>query len=405
MGYRQRALSGFGWQTVLKIVSNAVVLGKIMVLARLLSPQSFGVFSLVTIALGLTEAVTQTGVNITLLQAKQRVELYINTAWVIAIIRGFGISCLMIAVGWGMSRFFADQSLFFMVALASAIPLIKGFINPMIVSLQKEFRFFSDTVYRFSLVVIDAGASVALVWLTGSVWGWILALVVTALFEVVISFFFFSKRPAFEFVWHWAEPILKHARAFAFSSVLSYLLENADNLIVGKLLGTYNLGLYQNTYSLTHELNYEVSKSVHHGSFPVMTKISDDQKRLRWGWLKSLGFTLGVGLLLSSPLLVAPGFFINLIFGAEWTAAIPLVRALIVAGLVQAVSMSCYTVLLARKQIVAMNVHMGLAFLAMVSGMLVLSGPYGLVGAVVGVAASRLAAIPLLLWITYRATC
>ena len=172
MGYTRSALAGFGWQTALKLATNIIAVAKLAVLARLLSPADFGVFSLVTIALGLTESFTQTGVNVTILQSPKPTSFFINSAWVIAIIRGLVIALIMVLLGQGMASYFDFAQLGILVAVAALVPLIKGWINPSIIGLQKDLKFSADTFYRFSLVVVDALASVTIVFWTGSVLGW-----------------------------------------------------------------------------------------------------------------------------------------------------------------------------------------------------------------------------------------
>ena len=66
VGYTKKAISGFSWQTVLKLLQSGLTVLKVSILARLLSPEDFGMFSLITIALGIVEAFTETGVNFTI---------------------------------------------------------------------------------------------------------------------------------------------------------------------------------------------------------------------------------------------------------------------------------------------------------------------------------------------------
>jgi len=127
MGYTKQAMHGFGWQTFLKFVSAALVIGKIAVLSRLLTPEDFGIFAIVAIALGLVEASTQTGVNTTILQSNRSISYYLDTAWVIAIVRGLIIAIVMTVLGFGLSIYYEKESLRFLVAIAALVPLIKGF--------------------------------------------------------------------------------------------------------------------------------------------------------------------------------------------------------------------------------------------------------------------------------------
>lgn len=397
MGYSRNALSGFTGQTVIKILSNGLVLVKVGILARILGPSEFGLFSLITIALGLTEAFTQTGVNTTIVQSKHPVSYFVNTAWVIAIVRGFIIGAVMLVLGWGMSQYYDQGELWWLIALAGLVPVIKGFINPAIIGLYKELRFISDSAYRFSLVLIETLAIIGLVWLFRSVEAWILGLVVAAVFEVAISFIFLQLRPRFEYLRSRAALIFAQTKVLSLNAFLSYLIENVDNLIIGKLSGEYGLGLYQPTYGLAHEPNFEIAKSVHHGTLPVYTKIVDDKARLRKAFTKTALATLAATVVLSLPLLVLPELIISIILGEQWLSAVPLIRMLTLAGLLQGLAMVVYTLLIAKHKVHLMNWHMGLNFIVLV-GLLVFFGTrFGLEGAVLGVLLSRVVALPVLL--------
>lgn len=398
MGYTRSAVAGFSWQTILKLLTNGIAVVKLATLARLLSPEDFGVFSLVVIALGLTESFTQTGVNVTILQSSKPTSFFVNSAWVIAIVRGLIIALVMIGLGQGMQYFFHQPNLWFLVALAALIPLIKGFINPAIVSLQKELKFSADTLYRFSLIVVDAVASVIAVWYLRSVTGWVIGMIVAALFEVGISFIFFKLRPRFKFSWVEAKAIFKNAKGLGLSSLLSYLNENMDNLLIGRLLGTFALGLYQPTYGICHEANYELAKSANHGTMPIYSRLLKEPGRLKRAFSKASASTLGLGLLLSLPLLFFPGPIINFIFSDKWSGAIELVPWLVVAGWLQAMIMVVYSLFFARNYLKIMNFHALVTFIAMVGGIWYFTQHYGLIGAGMGLVVSRLIGLPVLLW-------
>lgn len=402
MSDTKHILSGFGWQTVLKVAGNVVALIKLAILARLLSPEQFGVFSLVTIALGVVESATQTGVNVTLLQSKKSVSYFLDTAWVIAIIRGFIISCLMVLLGFIMSEYYQKPDLLFLVALASLVPAIKGFIHPMIVSYQKNLAFFKDTSYRFSLLAVDALLACLLVYGLGGVVGWVGALIGAAIFEVILSHRLFAQKPRFVFLPSRGQEILQPAKSLAFSSLFGYLLENIDNVIIGKVVGTYGLGLYQQSYGLTHETSYELTKSIHHGAFPVLSKIHQDLPRFRQSFFKAMRSGLLLMILASLPLLIAPNIIVSLVFGAAWIPAIPLMRWLVVAGILHGVAMMGYTVFLSVKKVWIMNVHLAISFIGMALLIWWWGSSYGLLGAVVALVISRAITLPVLLWGMYQ---
>lgn len=398
MNYTSHAVAGFSWQTALKGATSVLVMAKIFVLARLLNPDDIGLFSLTAIALGLTESMTETGINLTILQAKQRVEFFLDTAWVISIIRGLAIGLVMALMGYGMQFYFQQPILFPLVTVAALVPIIKGFINPMIVSLHKSMFFFADSVYSLSLVVIEVIGSIVFAFLLHSVWALVLGMISAALFEVIISFVFFAAKPHFKWVRAQADIIFKNAHWLSVATAFNYLNENMDNLLLGKLLGTHQLGIYQNGYALGHKLNYEVAKSVHRGTISIYARIVDAQTRLRRAFLKTFIVTSGIILAGSLPLLIAPALVVNILLGPKWLEVIPLVRILTVAGIIQSFSSLAYTLFLAKKDFFILNTHLIVTCILTVGLIVWLGGQYGVIGGVSAVLLARVLTIPILGW-------
>lgn len=402
MGYTRNALTGFSWQIVLKGAIFATAIAKTIFLARLLSPTAFGVFSLVSIALGVSEATTQTGVNVTIVQSKRSMQYFVDTAWVIAIIRGLVIGSCMVVLGFVMSRFYQQPELFLLTGLASLVPVIKGFINPSIVIMQKELRFFADSSYRIALILVEGLLAVLLAFALKSVLALVLALIGAAIFEVAISFIFFEIKPQFQYVRSSGALIFKNARWLSFSSLFIYLHENLDNVMVGKLTSTYDLGIYDKTYNLGHKVNYEFAKSTTHNTFPIFTKLVDQPARAMRAFIKSTAATMGLVIVTSLPLFLFPSFFITLILGDQWLAAIPLIRWLVLAGIIQSFTTMCYNFLIANKKYFMMNVHLAITVVLMIILLLVLAPSSGLLGAVIAIFVSRAVTLPIVIYDVLR---
>ena len=404
MSYSKQAVSGFSWQTIMKIFAAFISLAKISVLARLLSPDDFGLFSLTIIALGLSEAAAQTGINITILQSKRSVSYFLDTAWVISIARGFVIAIMMIIIGFGLGNYFDNPQLISLVSLASLIPVIKGLINPYIISMRKNLKFFNDSLYHLSLILAEGILAVILGLLLKSVSAMIISMIGAAIIEVIISFSFFKIKPQFKYLKSRAQVIFNSAKWLSLSSLMGYLNDNLDDFIIGKLVGTYKLGLYHNAYALSHKLNYDLARSVHHGTLPVYTKIADDSKRLGRAIFKTLGATSLLLLITSTPVLLFPEFFVNLILGSQWLEVVPLIKWLVLAGVTHSLALIGYTLFLSKGAYKILNTHQFINLLLTISLIIILGQNQGLIGAVKGLAFGRLLSLPVIIYGIYKET-
>ncbi len=399
MHYQKHAIAGFSWQTLQKIFLTGLSFLKIFILARLLSPEQFGLFSLIMIALGTTESITQTGVNTTILQSKQPIKYFLDTAFVIAIIRGFVIGSLMIVMGYLMSNYYHEPALFPMIAVIALVPIIKGFINPAIVSWQKNFEFAKDSFYSSLRMTVEILAQIALAFLMHSVWALVLGVIVGAIFEVCLSFIMLQEKPVFHYIKSRGVAIFKNARWLSLSSLLSYLNDNVDDFLLGKIVGTHRLGIYHNAYALSHKVNYELSKSAYHGIMPIFNKMTqnDENLRLKRAFFKSFFATLAIVTLISVPLIFFPEFLVNFLLGEQWLEAIDILRILTLAGLVHTMANLCYALIIAKKKYLYLNAHMIVSLTLLISGIIILGNKYGLMGAVYAIFISRLISLPIAL--------
>jgi PST family polysaccharide transporter len=399
VSYQKHAIAGFSWQTLEKLFTTGLSFLKIFILARLLGPEQFGLFSLVMIALGTTESITQTGVNITMLQSKQPIKYFLDTAFVISIIRGFLIGSLMILIGYLMANYYNEPSLFPMIAVVALVPIIKGFINPAIVSWQKSFQFSKDSLYASLRLTVETIAQIVLAFTIHSVWALCLGVIVGALFEVILSFLMLKEKPVFHYIKSRGEAIFKNAKWLSLSSLLSYLNDNIDDFLLGKIVGTYKLGIYHNAYALSHKANYELSKSAYHGVMPIFTKMTEDHEkaRLRRAFYKSMISTLIIVSLVSLPLIFFPKLLVSILLGEQWLEAVDILRILTFAGLVHTVANVSYALIIAKKKYLYLNLHMITSLVLMVAGIVLFGKSYGLIGAVSGILLARSIALPIAL--------
>jgi len=98
MGYTKQTIKGISWIGAFRIVTRIISFARTALLARLLTPRDFGVFGIATLVLSFLEIVTETGINIILVQKKENINEFINTAWVTSIIRGVLISIFIIVL-------------------------------------------------------------------------------------------------------------------------------------------------------------------------------------------------------------------------------------------------------------------------------------------------------------------
>src|SRR3990167_1613665 len=160
MGYTRDTIKGLRWVGTLRLITRAVSLARIAILARILSPVQFGVFGIAMLVTALLEVFTETGVNVILVQEKKDIKEHIDSAWIVSIIIFFSANFV--------SGFFRSPDSIFLIQLISIVPLIRGFINPSSVKFQKNLEFHKEFWYRFVIFSFDAVVAIVFAYITKS---------------------------------------------------------------------------------------------------------------------------------------------------------------------------------------------------------------------------------------------
>jgi len=364
----------------LRGVTRIIAFAKTAILARLLLPAQFGLFGIAGLMLELLEVLTETGINVVLVQEKKDIDEYINTAWIVSIVRGVLIALLIVLAAPYISLFFSSPESVPLLYLMSMVPLIRGFINPSEVKFQKKLEFNKEFWFRFTIFSLDTLVAVALAYITHSPAALIWGLIVGGLSEVVLSFVFTKPRPRLVFEREKLRSIVSRGKWMTGAGIFSYLFQHGDDIVVGRLMGQSPLGLYQVAYKTSTLPITEVSDTIGKVTFPVYVGISEDKRRLKRAYLRML---LGICLLVipfGLLLFVFARQLTLVLLGENWIEAIPVLKVLAIFGSLKAVINSCYPLLLGlgrQKQVMIITLA---GIIGMGLSVVPLTLKYGLVG-------------------------
>lgn len=350
MGYFKDTIKGISWTGALRGFNRGIVFVKLAILARLLTPEQFGVFGIATLVLAFLEIITETGINIFLIQEKADLKKYVNTAWIVSIARGFLITIFLFLLSPVISSFFNSPASYQLLLLISLVPLIRGFVNPAIVKYQKDLNFSKEFLFRFSIYFIDAFAAIIIALKTHSPLALVLGMITAAIFEVIFSHLFIKPMPKFKFEFEKVKRVVNRGKWLTAAGLFNYLFVNVDDAVVGRLMNTASLGLYQMVYKISSLPLTEVSDVVQRVTFPVYVKIADDRLRLKRAFIKSMSATAILILPLGIALLIFPSQIVQILLGERWLATVPVVRIMSFFGVIRALTISSYSLFLALKK-------------------------------------------------------
>ncbi len=401
MGYTRIAIKGVSWIATLRVATRALSFIKTIVLARVLLPSQFGAYGVALLVLGFLEVMTETGVNVILIQEKET-DQYVNSAWIVSIIRGIIISLVIILLAPFIASFFHSPDSIKLLYAIGIVPFLRGFINPSVVKFQKELRFQKEFLYRFIIFFLDAVIAIIATIILRDPLGIIIGFIVGAIVEVVLSYIMVKPTPLFNINKEYFMKIIHRGKWVTGSGIFNYLFHNADNIIVGRLLGTMSLGIYQMGYSFSMLPITEIADVFSRVTFPVYTKIAEDKKRLRKAFIRTTLVITGLALPFGLLLYLFPREIVSLVLGEKWAAAAPILPVLGIFGVIRAISGSSSALFLSVGKQEYITVVTLVSIMGLIIPIIPLVLRYGIIGAAISALIGTIIVLPVMAYYTWK---
>lgn len=402
MGYLKDTIKGVSWVGAYRASSRLIAFVKTAIIARILLPAQFGIFGIAGLVLTLLETLTETGINIFLVQEEDDVDSYINTAWVVSIVRGVLIALAMIFLTPFIVSFFRVPEAKNILFLTSLVPLLRGFINPATAKFQKELMFDKEFRFKLPIYIIESVVAVALAFLTHEASSFIWGMIAGATIEILLSFIIVRPVPRFSFEAIKIKRVVDRGKWITAFGAFDYLFQNLDDFTVGKLLGKSPLGFYQVAYKISSLPISEVANVFSRVTFPIFRKISKDKKRLKKAFIKTTLGTSALVIPFGAVIFLFSKQIVLILLGNNWLAAVPVLKVLSLYGVIRGVFYPMMAVFLAlqKQQYVTLVTLVGILGLGL--SIVPLVNRFGIVGAGISTLVGSLATAPIIVYYLFK---
>jgi O-antigen/teichoic acid export membrane protein len=326
------------WVFILRISDRGIKLIRTIVLARLLSPDDFGLLGLALVTISAVERFTESGFSHALIQKKGLAHEYIDTAWTLSVIRGVLLYTLLFLIAPGVETFFNTPGVSNIIRVISLFLLLNGFSNMEIVILQKELEFNKQFIYQISGSLADLVVSIILSLLMRNVWALVAGLLAGHLTRFIVAYLTQPRRVKLAIVPEYARELYQFGRWMFLSSILQFILDEGDDVFVGRTLSSTSLGHYQLAYRIANLPSTEYAKLIGKLSFPAYSKIQDDPARLHYVYTRVLKITALFSFLIAGLILSLSRDLIMVLLGDQWIPMITTMQVLTIYGLLSSIA-------------------------------------------------------------------
>jgi len=397
---RRSVVSGLGW----KLFSQTVAVGSrfilAVVLAHLLTPRQFGLAGMALVFTGIANIFADLSLGAALVQRTTISDDDLSTAFWTNLVAGGVLWALGVAVAPAVADFFSTPAVTPLFRACASLAFLYSLTVTQTAILTREMDFRSLEIRTVVATLAGGATAVGLAIAGFGAWAVVGQALSTAVFSAALLWGLSPWRPRATYSLASLRTLGSFGAQTVFSRILSYVSLNADNLLIGRYIGSAGLGVYSIAYNVMFAPLQQIAQPIHQVLFPAFAKVKGEPERLGQAWLR--GNQLVAGLMVPALIgmaVVAPDF-VQTVFGQRWHAATPVLQLLCLAGVAESFKMLNWAAL----QATGMTGRL-LRFMTFSTAITVAAFVGGLTWGVVGVAGLFAAARTITLLVYTWTTC
>lgn len=307
------------------IIVSLVVAG---ILARLLSPDDFGIVAIATVIIAFFGIFTDMGLSPAIIQHKDLSTKELSDIFSFTIWTGILLSILFFVASWPIGHYydsvilrqlcqFLSINLFF--ASANIVPNALFYKN-------KEFRFLA--IRSLSIQFLGGTAAIIAAFMGAGLYALIINPILSSILLFIISIRYYPQQLKWTLGWTTIKRIFSYSAYQFLFNMINYFSRNLDKLLIGKYMSLAQLGYYEKSYRLMMLPLQNITQVITPVMHPVLSDYQSDKEKLASSYERIIRLLAFIGFPLSVFLFFTAKEITLIVFGNQWLASVPVFKVL-----------------------------------------------------------------------------
>lgn len=316
----------------------ALALGSNIVLARLLTPEQIGIYSVSMAVLGMAQVLRDFGIGSYLVQARTLDDEQTGTAFGLSMLLGTAFFLVVFLSAPWVADYYRDERVAGTLRICAFNFIVLPFSTVPMAVLRRELKFKQTMHASIASGVVTAFLSAGLAFAglgvnalaLGAMLGNVALVVVLALVAPRSCF----PRPRLT---HW-RAILSFGGQTSMTGVLNSIAVDMNDLVVGKVLGFQSVAILSRAQGLMNMFNRDLMGAIRNVALPAFASAHRDGVALHGPYARSVGLVTLFAWCFHALVSIYALEVLHLLYGAQWHGAAPLVPLFCLSGAVAAIN-------------------------------------------------------------------
>src|SRR5215813_4240532 len=334
----QRAARGCVVTVVCQALTFFLSLGATAIMGRLLTPQDYGLIGMVAVFANFVAMFKDMGLSTATIQ-KSEIDYYqISTLFWLNVALSVLVMIISMVLSPLVAWFYGEKRLLLITVVTSVGFLLSGLSVQHEALLRRQMRFFSLSIISLLSVVAGYVVGITFAWRGFSYWALVFSQLALISFNTIAVWIACRWRPGAPRRHSGVSSMVRFGSNLTGFTTINYFSRNLDNLLIGRVWGSLQLGLYSRAYQLMMIPIDQINAPITSVAVPALSRLNDSPAEYRRAYLRMIEkvaiLTMpGVALMLGCS-----DWIIGIVLGPQWHEASRIFVLLGITGLIQPVA-------------------------------------------------------------------
>jgi O-antigen/teichoic acid export membrane protein len=321
-----KTVKGVGWNTIDRIANYGIGFIVGIVLARLLSPEEYGLIGIIGIFTAVFNVILDSGLSTALIRKKDVTNEDYCTVFYVNIFLSIVLTFILYQGAPLISTYFKRPELTPYIHVMSFILVINALSLTQQAKLTKRIDFKTQTKISLIAHILSGVIGIAMAYTGFGVWALVAQQMTSRLFTTILLWIYNKWIPGFIFSWNSFKTLFGFSWKLLVASILSVLSNQVYEAVIGRNYSPATLGQYTRAKQYSHLCSSSIGDMVLKVSLPVMSEIQDNNARLLSGYRKIIKTTMFVTFVIMLGMAACAKSFIFVLIGEKWLPCVPMMQ-------------------------------------------------------------------------------
>jgi PST family polysaccharide transporter len=319
----------------LKFVIN---MGTTIILARLLTPQDYGLIGMVLVVTGFVSLFKNMGLSAATMQREEINYKQVSTLFWINVAVSVALMLLTVALAPVVALFYREPRLMWITMAFGVGFLFSGLVVQHEALLKRQMRFVPLAIAEIVSMVAGIVVGVVMAWRGAGYWALVANQLVLGFVYAVSIWIACRWRPGRPVRYSGVRSMLAFGGNLTGFSFFNYFSRTLDNLLIGRVWGAQQLGLYAKAYQLLLLPIDQLSSPLDGVALPALSRLSGEPERYRQAFLRILEKIAMVSMPFAALMIGTSDWLVRIVLGPQWSETARIFALLGIVGLFEPVS-------------------------------------------------------------------